>query len=71
MSVHALFGAQCGAGQGCWPTTYLACGRCSGFRPLKTVPCERTVTVLHLLTHTSGLSYGFDAEGMANPVDYL
>ena len=28
-----------------------------------TVPCERTITVKHLLTHTSGLSYGFDYLG--------
>lgn len=39
--------------------------------PMKTTACETTVTVLHLLTHTSGLSYGFDVEGVVNPIDVL
>jgi len=34
-----------------------------------TDPCERTVTIRDVLCHTSGLSYGFDADGIANKVD--
>ena len=37
----------------------------------ETVPCETSIRVWHLLTHTSGLSYGFDEHGQANPVDVL
>jgi CubicO group peptidase (beta-lactamase class C family) len=37
--------------------------------PLQTAACESTITVLNVLTHTSGLSYGFDAAGALNPVD--
>ena len=33
------------------------------------VPAERTMTMHHLLTHTTGLSYGFNPRG--NPVDAL
>ena len=32
-------------------------------------PCQRTITIVDVLTHTSGLSYGFDPIG--NPVDAL
>ena len=34
-----------------------------------TVPCERTITIKHILMHTSGLSYGFDRTGTYNKVD--
>jgi CubicO group peptidase (beta-lactamase class C family) len=34
-----------------------------------TVPCTRGITVCDILTHTSGLSYGFDKAGKALPVD--
>ena len=34
-------------------------------------PASRPITVQMLLNHTSGLSYGFDATGMVNPVDRL
>jgi CubicO group peptidase (beta-lactamase class C family) len=37
--------------------------------PLVTEACKTTMTVLHVLTHTSGLSYGFDVKGVTNPVD--
>mmetsp|Transcript_30540 Transcript_30540/g.65790 ORF Transcript_30540/g.65790 Transcript_30540/m.65790 type:complete len:450 (-) Transcript_30540:617-1966(-) len=36
-----------------------------------TVPCESSITVLQVLTHTSGLCYGFDMEGLINPVDLM
>lgn len=36
-----------------------------------TVPCEHEITVKHLLTHTAGLSYGFDAKGVENKVDEI
>jgi len=35
----------------------------------KTKACRRNITVRDLLTHTSGLSYGFDESGQVNPVD--
>jgi CubicO group peptidase (beta-lactamase class C family) len=35
---------------------------------LKTAPLERPITIRHLFTHTSGLSYGFDPQ---DPVDRL
>jgi CubicO group peptidase (beta-lactamase class C family) len=35
---------------------------------LKVAPLERPITIRHLFTHTSGLSYGFDPE---DPVDRL
>eukprot|EP00948_MAST-09A_sp_MAST-9A-sp1_P000629 g629.t1 len=35
---------------------------------MKTVPCQTPITLRHLLTHTSGLSYGFSLE---HPVDKL
>lgn len=31
-------------------------------------PCKRSITVQHLLTHTSGLTYGFDGMEFLNPV---
>ena len=37
----------------------------------ETVPCEKTITLKMLLTHTSGLSYGFDARGFMNKVDAI
>ena len=33
-----------------------------------TVPCRRSITIKDLLTHTSGLSYGFDYLGISNKV---
>eukprot|EP00929_Paragymnodinium_shiwhaense_P042199 TRINITY_DN21877_c0_g1_i3.p1 TRINITY_DN21877_c0_g1~~TRINITY_DN21877_c0_g1_i3.p1 ORF type:complete len:368 (-),score=51.37 TRINITY_DN21877_c0_g1_i3:52-1101(-) len=36
---------------------------------LVTEACQHDITVMHLLTHTSGLSYGFDP--MRNGVDYI
>jgi CubicO group peptidase (beta-lactamase class C family) len=39
--------------------------------PVVTEPCHKTVTIVDVLTHSSGLSYGFDAEGIANPVDAI
>ena len=35
------------------------------------IPCTQDITIQMLLTHTSGLSYGFDGKGMINPVDRL
>eukprot|EP00656_Telonema_subtile_P050241 TRINITY_DN6460_c0_g1_i6.p1 TRINITY_DN6460_c0_g1~~TRINITY_DN6460_c0_g1_i6.p1 ORF type:complete len:373 (-),score=33.57 TRINITY_DN6460_c0_g1_i6:208-1326(-) len=35
------------------------------------VPCQRSITVEHLLTHTSGLSYGFDSAGAAVQLDKI
>ena len=37
----------------------------------KTVPCNKNIIIKHLLTHTSGLTYGFDAKGIANKVDEI
>ena len=37
----------------------------------ETVPCRRSVTIKDLLTHTSGLSYGFDYLGVSNKVDEI
>jgi CubicO group peptidase (beta-lactamase class C family) len=37
----------------------------------ETRPCERTITIKHLLTHTSGITYGFDEKGLANKVDLI
>ena len=37
----------------------------------KTTKCKSTVTIKHLLTHTSGLSYGFDPHGIVNKVDEI
>ena len=34
-------------------------------------PCRKTVTIKMLLTHTSGLSYGFDMAGVVNKVDKI
>lgn len=45
-----------------------------GIRPdgsMELGPCKRNITILHLLTHTSGISYGFDEAGTTNPVDRL
>ena len=39
--------------------------------PVETVECTKTITMLQVLTHTSGISYGFDAAGVLNPVDRL
>ena len=36
-----------------------------------TVPCRRSITIKDLLTHTSGLSYGFDYLGISNKVDEI
>jgi len=36
-----------------------------------TEECKTSITVRMLLAHTSGLSYGFDKEGVVNPVDAL
>ena len=36
-----------------------------------TGPCKRTITIKHLLTHTSGLTYGFDVHGLSNKVDKI
>lgn len=36
-----------------------------------TTPCEHTVTVEMLLTHTSGISYAFDRDGIVNQLDKL
>jgi CubicO group peptidase (beta-lactamase class C family) len=38
---------------------------------MQTTACEKSITMKHVLTHTAGLTYGFDAEGVANPVDWL
>lgn len=35
----------------------------------KTVPCANDIQIVHLLTHTSGLSYGFDPSGRGIPID--
>lgn len=35
----------------------------------ETVPCERSITIDMVLTHTSGLSYGFDRLGVENQLD--
>lgn len=35
----------------------------------KTSPCMRSITISDVLTHTSGLSYGFDRKGVVNKVD--
>lgn len=37
----------------------------------KYLPCNKTITIQMLLTHTSGISYGFDVVGMKNEVDFL
>jgi CubicO group peptidase (beta-lactamase class C family) len=37
----------------------------------KTKKCKNTVTIKHLLTHTSGLSYGFDPHGIVDKVDEI
>ena len=38
---------------------------------LPTKPCKKSITIMHLLTHTSGLSYGFDRYGFLNKVDKM
>ena len=35
----------------------------------ETVPCERSITIDMVLTHTSGLTYGFDRLGVENQLD--
>jgi CubicO group peptidase (beta-lactamase class C family) len=37
--------------------------------PVVKEPCKKTMTIVDVLTHTSGLSYGFDPIG--NPVDAI
>jgi CubicO group peptidase (beta-lactamase class C family) len=37
----------------------------------ETEPCRRSITIKDLLTHTSGLSYGFDFLGLENKVDEI
>ena len=37
----------------------------------ETRACERTITIKHLLTHTSGITYGFDVNGLSNKVDKI
>jgi len=37
----------------------------------RTEPCAKTITIRMILTHTSGLSYGFDADGIENKVRLL
>lgn len=34
-------------------------------------PCNTDITMRHLLTHTSGLSYGFDPSGRGIPIDRI
>ena len=34
-----------------------------------TVPCSRSITIHHLLTHTSGLSHGLSIPGVNDPID--
>ena len=34
---------------------------------LKTVPCQRSVTVKHVLTHTSGIPHGNEALQVSQP----
>ena len=36
-----------------------------------TIPCTQDITIQMLMTHMSGLSYGFDRGGLVNPVDKL
>ena len=43
----------------------------SGNERLPTKPCKRSITIMHLLTHTSGISYGFDRDGILNKVDKM
>jgi CubicO group peptidase (beta-lactamase class C family) len=38
---------------------------------IETTKCEKTITIHHVLTHTSGISYGFDTAGIENKVDAL
>eukprot|EP01084_Bolivina_argentea_P067461 122842_1 len=38
---------------------------------IKTLPIKQEILIYHLLTHTSGLSYGFDKFGLIEPVDKL
>ena len=37
--------------------------------PITTVPCNKSITVYHLLTHTSGLSHGLAIPGVNDPLD--
>ena len=41
----------------------------NGSEIFSVVKCRRSITVKHLLTHQSGISYGFDKYGFANKVD--
>eukprot|EP00931_Biecheleriopsis_adriatica_P104160 TRINITY_DN78892_c0_g1_i1.p1 TRINITY_DN78892_c0_g1~~TRINITY_DN78892_c0_g1_i1.p1 ORF type:complete len:468 (-),score=76.63 TRINITY_DN78892_c0_g1_i1:358-1566(-) len=38
---------------------------------VETQDCKRNITILQLLTHTSGLSHGLDTSGSVNPVDAI
>eukprot|EP01084_Bolivina_argentea_P192410 330315_1 len=38
---------------------------------IKTKPIENDIKIWHILTHTAGLTYGFDATGTINPIDKL
>merc|ERR1719242_643801 len=38
---------------------------------IKTKPCNNPILIQHVLSHTSGLSYSFDASGKMEPVDKL
>lgn len=53
------------------PTVVLLEPATSGEGALRTVKCDSPVTIRHLLTHTSGLSHGWDASGRVVPVDPL
>ena len=33
------------------------------------IPCSKSIRVIHILTHTAGLSYGFDKTGAQNKLD--
>jgi len=38
-------------------------------QPPATTPCKRSITIHHLLTHTSGLSHGLSIPGIHDPLD--
>mmetsp|Transcript_7398 Transcript_7398/g.9675 ORF Transcript_7398/g.9675 Transcript_7398/m.9675 type:complete len:293 (-) Transcript_7398:688-1566(-) len=37
----------------------------------KTEPCKKSITIHQVLTHTSGLTYGFDMAGIQNKLDQI
>eukprot|EP01084_Bolivina_argentea_P022647 42092_1 len=41
------------------------------FENISTIPITNEIKIWHLLTHTSGLSYAFDWDGVVQPVDVL